>query len=1036
MHAQTLFATTFVGREAELVILRAGLADALAGRGRIALVAGEPGIGKTRLAEELAAAAERQGAQAIWGRCYEGQGAPAFWPWVQILRAAVRGRDPETLRAELGPGAAHLAALVPGLPASPPALPSHFESAEDRFRLFDSVTTFLAAAADRQPLLLLLDDLHWADVPTLLLLEFFARELRGARLLVLGSFRDVEVHADDPLARTLGRLARLADVARLTLSGLAVAEVGRLIVGLTGAPARPDVVAAVHRETEGNPFFVAELVRLLARERQLDAVPARPLPLPPNVRDVIGLRLARLSDACRRALTLAAVIGLEFDASTLAEVGSEAGDRLLVALGEADAAQLVTPAPAALGRYRFGHALVRETLYEGLPRVQRMALHRRVGAALERRWSDDPDRLAELAYHFLQAAPAGPVEKAVSYAGRAAERATRQHAHESAAALYELALQALALRPRGEEPRRCELLIALGEARTRSGDVTAGQRAFVEAAEAARRLASGGGPADRGAILLARAALGFGGTGVALGSPDPRQVPLLEEALAALGHSERDRHTPLGSIDGNALRARLLARLALAQYWTRQRERSWPLSLDALAVARRSGDLRAIVHALRVRRYVIGGPEHLAERSALTAEVLQLAEALGDAELTLLGLRGRVVDSLELGDPAALDAAIARYAELAEQLRQPYYRWYATLLRAMRALVAGHFADGERLAEEARKLGALAGDPDAEMFYALQVLDVWAERGRLDDLVAAMKGLVERYPVILSLRCRLAALQAELGRDDEARQELERLASPDPSYGSRGAAFSQLPDDVNWLPCIVFLARACVRLADGARAAVLYDLLRPYAGRNVVTGTGIASLGPTDRWLGELAAALGRWEVAARHFDDALDLATRMGARPQVAAIQHAHAAMQCQKVAAGRGETGDVARARELLTRAGAAARELGMDRLAGCDERLTTQLAALPGAPGFRPTDVLGTAAPAGQHSAEGLSGREIEVLRLIAAGHTNREIAAELVVSVKTVMHHSVSIYRKLRVRGRAEATAYAVGHGLADPPPPDR
>ena len=264
-------ATPFVGREPELATLSERLAAASAGHGSMVVLAGEPGIGKTRLAEEVAAQARAHGARALWGRCWEGEGAPAFWPWVQVIRAYLRGHEPEALRAELGPGGADIATLVPELRALLPEAPAPpaLDPAQARFRLFDSITAFLAQAATAQPLVLILDDLHWADIPSLLLLEFLARDVADAHVLVVGSYRDVEVARGHPLMRTLANLARSPHVARLTLAGLTAPEVARAIAEVSGTPPPERLVTALVGETEGNPLFVTEMVRLLEADGRL-----------------------------------------------------------------------------------------------------------------------------------------------------------------------------------------------------------------------------------------------------------------------------------------------------------------------------------------------------------------------------------------------------------------------------------------------------------------------------------------------------------------------------------------------------------------------------------------------------------------------------------------------------------------------------------------------------------------------------------------------------------------------------------------------
>ena len=402
----------FVGRDKEMDELRAGLEDALSGRGRLMMLVGEPGIGKTRTSEEFATYARLRNAQVVWGRCYEGEGAPAYWPWVQAIRSYVHEREPQQLMSEMGPGAADIAQVVsevkerlPGLP-----VPPNLEPEQARFRLFDSITTFLKNASGQKPMVLVLDDLHWGDKPSLLLLQFLARELRGSRLLVLGTYRDVELRRQHPLSQTLGELGREGLSHRIILRGLSENDVARFVEITSGAKPPLALVDAVYRETEGNPFFVNEVVRLLVADGRLDkpeSVTSWSVTIPQGVREVVGRRLDHLSDECNRVLTIGSVIGREFDLKTVEKVLSQAeegrmtGDRLIEVLEEAVAARVITEVPNRLDWYSFAHALIRETLYEELSTARRVRLHRQIGEVLE----SDVD--AHLSPPPLCAAPGG-----------------------------------------------------------------------------------------------------------------------------------------------------------------------------------------------------------------------------------------------------------------------------------------------------------------------------------------------------------------------------------------------------------------------------------------------------------------------------------------------------------------------------------------------------------------------------------------------------------------------------------------------------
>jgi DNA-binding SARP family transcriptional activator len=462
----------FVGREPELAELITGLDETFAGHGRLYLLQGDAGIGKSRLADELIGRAKARGARVLAGRCWEAGGAPAYWPWTQSLRAYVRMTDARAVREQLGGGAAEVARIVPelrelfsDLPAPEPA-----ERAAARRRLFDATASFLKNASTERPLALVFDDLHVADEASLLLLRSVATALEDSRILIVGTSRDLSP-VRDPLEQTLVELGRERVSSRIQLSGMSEPEVGRLAELTAMLKPSRQLVAELHAETGGNPLFVSETVRLLAAEGRLERdAPARIL-IPESVRETIGRRLRGLSGECRRVLSLAAVFGREFGLVALERVADyTAIDKLLSVLDEAITARVVEELPGSVGRLRFGHALTRDTLYEEIPAVHRARLHRRVGEVLEVLYAGNPDaHLAELARHFALALGAAAPEKAVEYTKRAGDEATRVLAYEEGARLYGLGLQIIDGMDSPDEEIRSELLLAVGKAQTQAG---------------------------------------------------------------------------------------------------------------------------------------------------------------------------------------------------------------------------------------------------------------------------------------------------------------------------------------------------------------------------------------------------------------------------------------------------------------------------------------------------------------------------------------------------------------------------------------
>jgi DNA-binding SARP family transcriptional activator len=884
---------SFVGRADELAELAGGLQDAVAGRGRLFLLAGEPGIGKTALAEQLAAEARARGARVLVGRCWEAGGAPAYWPWVQSLRAYVRDREEARLRSELGSGAPDLAQILPELRRRLPGLPDPpaLDPETARFRLFDATAEFLRSAAAAQPLVLVLDDLHAADVPSLLLLRFLARELGSIRMLVLCPYRDVDPVPAGPFGELLAALAGEPVTVRMAVRGLSETELGQLVERSPAGIASAALVAALHEETEGNPLFAGEILRLLSLEGRAVAAPVDLRhAIPQSVRDVIGRRLGHLSGECIRVLVLASVLGREFALEPLARLADVSEEPLLDLLDEALEARVISDVPGAGERLRFAHVLIRDTLYDGLTSARRVRLHRLAVGALEAAYGDDPgSHHAELALH---AVAGHDFERGLRYARSGGDRALALLAHEEAVRLYQAALDALDRLP-PDRRLRCELLLALGEAQARAG-APAAQKTFLRASDIAREVHL---PRQ-----LAQAAVGYGGRIVwARAGDDDRLVPLLEAGLAALGEGDVE------------LRARLLARLAGALRDEPSRHRRDVLSSRALELSRAAGNPGAVAYALDGRVAAIIAPGNEAERLMLATELRDVAESIGDPERVVQAHLYRVMAQLQLGDVEAAQVDLDAAGRIARQLAIRPQLWQVRGVSAMLALAAGRLREGEELIAEALGLGERAQPDAAFPVYWLQRYTLCDFRGGLQDIEPAISDLVAEYPARPVFRCALAHLHARLDRVPEASDTLAELLLDD------GTA---LPLDQEWLFGMSLLAETVARLGDTRAAAALYGALAPWAALNAVDQAE-GMRGSVSRYLGMLATTTRRWQQAERHFEEALAMNARMGALPWVALTRHDYARMLH-----ARGAPGDGERARPLARAAGQAFRELGMDR------------------------------------------------------------------------------------------------------------
>ena len=884
----------FVGRGAELAELVSGLEDALAGHGRLFLLVGEPGIGKSRLADEVIRRSRARGATVLTGRCWEAGGAPPYWPWVQSLRAYVRDADPESLRAQLGAGAPYLVQLLPELRErfADVAAPVSFESEGDRFRLFDAVAEFLHNAAQDRPIVMVLDDLHAADTPSLLLLQFVARELGSMRVLLVGACRDVDPTPTQPLTVLLAALASEPVAQRISLGGLSRDEVAEYVELAAAEIASPTLASALHDETEGNPLFVGETVRLLAAEGDTreQAAPA----IPQTVRDVIARRLARLSEECNRVLVLASILGREFELDGLAGVSGVPEEELLETLDEAMVARVVSDVPGGPGRLRFGHVLIRDSLYDGLTSLRRVYLHRQALEALEELYGPDPGpHLAELALHAVSG---GELEKAVGYARSAGDRALAEYAYEEGVRQYDTALDGLRILRPDDDATRCTLLLSRGRALAQAGNTPLAKETFLEAAEIARRL---GLPRE-----LAQAAAGYGGwhmwgrTGT-----DTRLVPLLEEALDGLDPQEAE------------LRARLLARLAGALRDEHSRERRDRLSAEALEAARHSGDAGALLYALDGRSAAIIGPDTVAECLEIANEFCAIAEQGGDLERALPAFDHRRTVLVITGDLQTAQLDLARELEIVEIMRQPAQLWQAYSASAMFALLIGPVADAEPLIAKAYEFGRTSMPDTAVPTHRLQRYWLADFQGWAEEVVPELADLADAFPARVAFRCALAHAHARVGNLRAAKELVGEL---------RADRFAIVPFDQEWLWAMSLVAETVVWIGDLEAAEVVYELVVPWVGLNA-SDHPEGFRGSVSRDAGLLAAMLDRPDVAAGHFEDAIAANTKIGARVWVA-----HAQRDYGQLLMERGRPGDAERAAEHLGSALGLADELGLTVLA----------------------------------------------------------------------------------------------------------
>jgi DNA-binding CsgD family transcriptional regulator/tetratricopeptide (TPR) repeat protein len=963
----------FVGRPRELATLRSLMPWAASEGRRIALVAGEAGSGKSRLVREFAHEAAAGGALVLYGACDAVVPTP-YGPFAEALNRLARTVDPDRLRADIGPGGGELQRLLPDLAAHVGDLPDPVTADQDteRHRLHTAVVELLIATGRHTPVLLVLEDGHWADHPTLLLLRHLGRAASDARLLVVATFRDTEADLPQELGDALVDLRRNDQVTRLRLSGLSANDVEDFVrrAGGGGVEGPAALAESIVELTGGNAFLLTELWREL-----VEAGAGRPgadlagslagLDTPEGVRDVVNQRLARLEPETRATLELASVAGPEFETDVIREAGRLDPAALAAALDEAVASGMIEEVPGHTLAHRFAHELVRRALYDRLAAGRRAELHLRIAEALHERASDGSARaLGDVAHHFAAAAPIGGTDRAIEYSLLAAAAAMVALAFDEAAVALRTALE-LGI-PGGTD--RADALLDLGAVTYRAGRSVESQDAFLAAAEIARGLGDG--------RRLSRAAVGYEDACWRMGIDYGGALELLEEAGEALEAGD------------SKLRVRVLGALGRALAFAGRPEESALVRDEAVTMAARIGDRQGLALVLS-RSYWLRGPTPLTEILDMLAEGRDLARKIGDIEVVAEAFQWRIAALIAIGDLGGARVELAELLETAGRMRQPFAMHVAEQYAAAIALCDGRLREAEAAAERSREWSRLLAGRDPSSVYGIQMFGIRREQGRLAELAPAVRSLAASDRAA-AWRPGLAALMAELGMVQEARAELDRI---------RADGLDTLRPAL-WLASLTYLADVSSIVGDAEMARLVYAELLPHSGSSVMIGHAVASYGAADRYLGMLAAAFGDRALAARHFEAGLALDRAAGAHTWVA-----HTAYEYGRLLHAGGAAEDAGRAAELLAEAAELATRIGMRALI---ERMHA-----PGAPVMAPS---------------GLSPREVEILRLVARGLSNRDVGRALSISEHTAANHIRSILRKTGASNRTEAAAYAHANGL--------
>jgi class 3 adenylate cyclase/tetratricopeptide (TPR) repeat protein len=851
----------FIGRAAEFEqIATAAKRSAGDQQVRVLLVAGEPGVGKTALVAHAARSVHDEGIATIYGACEEELVRP-YHPWLSAGAYLIEHASDDTLETLSNLHSAALARVLPSHAERLGAADAVFDAENERVMLMDAFVALLAAATSETALLVVLDDLQWADSASLQLLRHVVASGVGMRVVVVATYRDSDLSRTHPLTPLLADLWREASVARISLAGLADTEILDLLNATAGyevGDAGAALARMLRQETEGNPFFVVELLRHLGESGEL--VPDErgryalrtgigELALPSSVRDVVARRVARLGDETLQTLSVAAVIGRDFDFASLVDVIRADRDDLLDLLDGAVGASLVSEDRDIAGRYRFVHALIQHTLYEDLSATRRQRWHERVAHVLEAQGADS----AVQARHWVAATQPTDTAKALEYAHRAGDDALAALSPDDAVRWYRQALELLDRQRAPDARTRCRLLLDLGSAESLASSAVSSEPFFMEAGRIAREI----GDVD----LLVRAALGGGQGEGAIEFAVQEKLELLEFALQSVGSGDSPE------------RARLLAALAVEfdpSEWQQRRA----YADEAVAIARRISDDESLLAILSHTLFVTAVPDRLEQRRADLVLGIELAERAND--IVTLAVLHRVAHETAIAraDLATADVHLeAARALTAAGLAQ--LEWSLRQAECMRMLLHGELADCELATAAALELGTRAGFVGAGATYAAHMLNIRIQQGRVDEFIDLFEPIVAENPNIAVLRSALMMTYCESGRLDDARELFARDVAN---------SFADFPYDATWLSSMSRLTDVTFALRDVTAAAVLLERLSPFVGQVAMTAP--VTAGAVDMSVARLLTVLGRDEEADAAFAAAVEIHERLEAPYLIARTQ------------------------------------------------------------------------------------------------------------------------------------------------------
>ncbi|MDN4501320.1 AAA family ATPase [Alteromonadaceae bacterium BrNp21-10] len=956
----------FAGRALELQKITPLLAQLSEFNGHVALLAGSAGIGKSRLLEEIAVIAHGKQIQVMWGRCREDTGAPAYWPWKQLLCANFR--DQQFVTANEHPELAHLIPQLfqPQAVASLENIESEGSGSEQtRFKLFHGICSLLSCAAASQPMLIILDDLHRADLLSLQLLELLATELEGQGIMIIGSYRDSDVSDDHRFSKTISELSRLYRYSHLHLSNLDVDAVTAFIqTEITDVTA--NTLSRIVQRTDGHPLYLMETIRHLQQGGDAEA-------LPQNLKAIINQRLMSLCDETLKALRAAAVIGRSFDILTLHNmlgIGVEVVlQRLESALVSGQLNELNEP-----GQFQFSHALIRDTLYDALTSAERLHLHCNLAEYLEHSSSD----LVQIAFHYHQASPLGMADKAVEYAYKAGVEANKMMAYEIAVRYFQ---QALRLAPLSDKPK---LTLTLAMAQLRSGESVLAIVTFEKACELAEQSCEN--------LIFAEAAMGMEDASWRPGLANATVLSFLQRALE------------YPQINGSKLEVRLLCALIRGHMMCGDR------SVKTKKLQQKARQLAEIIGDDELMARVLLAEILATQLDPLIPSLYELRIGKGEEAVELAMRSGNVMFSVEIyswliqdlfvvGNIDRMLQHIDRQLQLGERIKQPYFNYYFLLWHSLLNFAQGNFSAAQQFADKALDHCRWLPGQDGDGIYGIQTFSIKRELGQLQGFAPIVEQFVKSTSKQAMWKPGLALIYADIGEVHKAQTLLDELLREEQI---------NIPNDAMWLTSVAYLSEVCATLGATQYAQRLYDLLLPHQDFNLLIGSNISTLGAVSRILGMLATALQQWSIAEAHFEHAIASNDK-----QSFAVFSAHSRYAYACMLHTRNIDDDVNHAQTLVDETLVLAQQHNLKALSEKTLTLRQRLRSGP--------------VKAASHIGE-LSKREIEVLKLVASGKSNRQIGEVLFVSPNTVAAHIRNILEKTATCNRAEVTAYAAQNNL--------